>query len=330
MSPRVVKALLEPLVFVLRRLPLRTVQRLARVLAHLTWPFLRRDKQRALDHLGIAFPEMSHVERRNLAFRCFAHNAMTLLEVLHLMKGDCASIARVSRAEGWENVEAAQASGRPLVMFTGHIGNWEILAATVGCKIGLTTVARGRDEPALEQVIGGFRERFGTKTLNRGEGGTAKDLLRVLRQGQALGMLIDQDTRVQGVWVPFFGRSAFTPVGGTRLALRTNAIVIPCFDERLPDGSHVVRFHPALELPEDEVEATALMTRAIEDHIRRAPEQWVWWHKRWRRQPDQFTADGVRRGAVSEARSRPAAEPARRRPRPADTAGSSAPRTGTD
>jgi KDO2-lipid IV(A) lauroyltransferase len=107
----------------------------------------------------------------------------------------------------------------------------------------------------------------------------------VLRAGGSLGMLIDQDTRVEGVWVPFFGHPAFTPVGAARIALRQRAAAVPTFIERLPDGTHLARFHPPLDLPADETEATALLTRAIEDQIRRVPAQWVWMHRRWRRRP---------------------------------------------
>jgi KDO2-lipid IV(A) lauroyltransferase len=99
-------------------------------------------------------------------------------------------------------------------------------------------------------------------------------------------MLIDQDTKVDGVWVPFFGRPAFTPVAAARLALKQKAAVIPSFIERLPDGSHRAVFHPPPELPADAVAATALLTRLIEEQIRRVPEQWVWMHRRWRRRPE--------------------------------------------
>ena len=119
----------------------------------------------------------------------------------------------------------------------------------------------------------------------RGSEGAARQLLAALRKGGALGMLIDQDTKVDGVWVPFFGRPAFTPVGAAKIALRQNTAVIPTFIERLEDGRHLATFHPPLDLPDDPTEATALMTTKIEEQVRRRPEQWVWRHRRWRRQP---------------------------------------------
>ena len=146
-------------------------------------------------------------------------------------------------------------------------------------------VARPLDEPRQQRLLAGLRERFGTPTIERGGDGAVRQLLNTLRRGGALGLLIDQDTKVEGVWVPFFGRPAFTPVGAAKIALKQRAAVVPVFIERLPDGRHLARYHPPLDLPNDPREATALMTAKIEEQIRRHPEQWVWMHRRWRRQP---------------------------------------------
>ncbi|HSM12604.1 MAG TPA: lysophospholipid acyltransferase family protein, partial [Thermoanaerobaculia bacterium] len=131
-----------------------------------------------------------------------------------------------------------------------------------------------------------LRGRFGTRTIVRGRPGAARDLLRTLRSGGALGMLIDQDTRVEGVFVEFFGRPAWTPVGAAEIAQKLGAAVHPTFIERCPDGRHRARIEPALGLPADPVAATQAMTDRIEQQIRRVPEQWVWMHRRWRRRPE--------------------------------------------
>jgi KDO2-lipid IV(A) lauroyltransferase len=275
------------LALLFRALPWPAAQGLGRTLGRLGWRFARRDRRRALEHLALAFPEASAAERERLARASYLHLGVTLGEVLWLLTRSCGALLRHVKMTGVEVVEALQAAGRPVLFITGHCGNWELLAAAFSCRLGpATVVARAPDEAPLQRLAAGFRGRFGTRTVERGEAGAAKELLRALRAGGSLAMLIDQDTRVEGVWVPFFGRPAYTPVGAARLALRRGVAVVPVFAERLPDGSHRVRFEPPLELPEDEVEATALMTRAIEGQIRRVPEQWVWMHRRWRRQPD--------------------------------------------
>jgi KDO2-lipid IV(A) lauroyltransferase len=268
------------------RLPWAAAQRLGAALGGLAWIAGRRDRRRTLDHLALAFPERADRERRALARASFRHHGTTLGECLHLLGRDCADVGRRVVVEGWEVVEALRAAGRPILVLTGHCGNWELLAALINCRgLGMAVVARSLADAGLNELVVGLRRRFGTETLERAAPGAARRLLRVLREGGALGMLIDQDTRVEGVWVPFFGRPAFTPVGAARIALRQGAAVVPAFIERLPDGRHHARFHPPLDLPPDEVASTAAMTAAIEAQVRRRPEQWVWMHRRWRRAP---------------------------------------------
>jgi KDO2-lipid IV(A) lauroyltransferase len=246
-----------------------------------------RDRRRALEHLALALPELPETERQKIARGCFRQAGMNLSELLHFFRRDRRAILSCLEVEGWESVQAARAAGRPLLFLTGHCGNWEMIS-TVLYNGGITpaAVARPLDDPALQKLVVDLRAHFGTLTIARGTRGAARQLLETLRRGGALAMLIDQDTKVDGVWVPFFGRPAFTPVGAAEIALRQKALVIPSFIERRADRDHLVRFLPALDLPDDPRNATALMTAKIEEQIRRQPEQWVWWHKRWRRQPE--------------------------------------------
>jgi len=286
LEPVLLNVALRFLASTLGRLPWRSGQRTGRALGSLGWLLSRRDRRRTLDHLALAFPEMPESERRRLGRDCFRHHGTTLAECLHLFHRDCGFVAAVVEVRGWEHVETARRQDRPVLIVTGHCGNWELLAAAINCRgLGMAVVARPLDEPEQQRMLAGLRERFGTPTIARGSEGAARQLLIALRRGGALGMLIDQDTKVDGVRVPFFGRPAFTPVGAAKIALRQSTAVIPTFIERLPDGRHLATFHPCLDLPEDPTEATALMTSKIEEQVRRAPEQWVWMHRRWRRQP---------------------------------------------
>ena len=271
----------------LGRVSLGWAQRWGRLVGRVGWHLSRRDRKRTLDHLAIAFPELSAEERLALAKASYRHLGMTGTECFHLMHRDCEAIGDYVEVEGWEHVEAAREQGRPILIVTGHCGNWELLAATINCRgLGMAVIARRANDPRLADPILDLRQRFGTVTINRAEAGASRKLLTTLRDGGALGMLIDQDTPVKGVWVPFFGKSAFTPVGAAEIAVKRNAAVIPTFIARQDDGRHRAVFHPILDLPEDHTEATALMTAAIEQQIRRHPEQWVWLHRRWRRQPE--------------------------------------------
>ncbi len=282
-----VAGIVRALAALLRLLPLAAAQGFGAAVGRLGWYLAGRDRRRALEHLGVAFPERSPDERVRLARASFLHLGRTLGEALWFFTRGCPELARHLEVEGLEAVASARADGRPAIFVTGHCGNWELLAAASNCNgLGITVVVRAIDEAPLQRLLARLRARFGTRTVERGEPGAARELLKTLRAGGALGMLIDQDTKVDGVWVPFFGRPAYTPVGAARIALHQGAVVIPCFVERRADGSHLARYLPPLDLPDDEVEATAAMTRAIEEQIRRVPEQWVWMHRRWRRRPE--------------------------------------------
>ncbi len=261
-------------------------QRLGAAFGRFAWRVARRDRRRTLDHLALAYPELAAGERGALAERCFVHLGTLLGECLHLRHLAPEELFGHLTLEGWEHVEAARAQRRPIVIVTGHCGNWELLAAALNARgLGMLVVAREIDEPGLQTMLLDLRARFGTRTIVRGTPGAARALLGALRGAGALGMLIDQDTKVEGVFVDFFGRPAWTPVGAAELALRFDAAVLPTFIERCADGSHRAVIHPVLALPADATAATALMTTAIEAQIRSHPEQWVWLHRRWRRQP---------------------------------------------
>ena len=269
-------------------------QRAGRTLGRLAWRVASRDRQRALDHLALAFPNLSDDDRRELARRMFLHLGTSAAELLHLWGRRSEASLRHVAVEGFEVIADLRRQGRPILVLTGHCGNWELISiANLSHGLGLTAMAR--EVAGAAQVAEDLRAHFGSVTLPRGQRRAVSGMLRVLRSGGALAMLLDQDIETDGVWVPFFGRMAHTPTASAELALRLGAAVVPVFSERLEDGSHLVRFHPALELPDalpdgglEEAaikQATARMTVVIEEQVRRRPEQWVWMHKRWRRRP---------------------------------------------
>jgi KDO2-lipid IV(A) lauroyltransferase len=268
--------------------PRRAALAFGRAVGRLAWRLSGRDRRRALDHLSLALPELPEAERLRIGRASFLYQGMNAAELLHLLRRNADEILPHLEVQGWENVEAARATRRPILMLTGHCGNWELIAVVMRHG-GLppAAIARPADDPRIQELIVRIRRQLGTSTIARGTRGAARQILEVLRSGGVIAMLIDQDTKVDGVWVPFFGRPAFTPVGPAELAIKQDMRVVPSFIERRPDGGHLVRFLPVLPLPDNPRDATALMTAEIEKQIRRRPEQWVWWHKRWRRQPPE-------------------------------------------
>ena len=174
-------------------------------------------------------------------------------------------------------------------MITGHVGNWELFFRRF-VAAGFDAHAVGKEQNNARLTAWMDRLRGPGRTIWRGQPGAARQLLKTLRSNGVLAMLIDQDTKVQGVFVPFFGDLAWTPRASAELALRTGAGVAAMFCHRKPGGGHVVSggavaYVPTGDFEADVVGLTAAMTRAIEDDVRRAPAEWVWMHRRWKTRP---------------------------------------------
>jgi KDO2-lipid IV(A) lauroyltransferase len=279
--------------FGIGRLPAGVARHLGDALGGLAFRLLLRERRKALESLAIAFPEKSESERRALGLECFRHLGRCAFELacLNEMPSSLDSWVEWPAADR-QRLERAVAQGRGVVLATGHVGNWEVLGQCLArSKIAtLSAVARPTTDPRLTLWVDGLRMEGGLRSLWRGTDGAAKSILRALRSGEMLALLIDQDTDVQSVFVPFFGRPAATPRAVADLVLRTNAPVMVAFCLRKPDGVYrvsidEVSFEPTGEREVDVVSLTARLTARIEEAIRRAPEQWVWMHRRWKTQP---------------------------------------------
>ena len=153
----------------------------------------------------------------------------------------------------------------------------------------ITVVVRRVTDLRFHSLIVRFRAAAGVEILVRDDPRFIAGVTEALQRNRVVAMLIDQDTRGAGVFVPFFGRPAHTPPGAAVLALRARVPVVAVFIERRPDGGRLVRVAPVasdVRRGRDGVrELTARLTATIEAQIRRRPAEWVWWHERWRRQP---------------------------------------------
>jgi Kdo2-lipid IVA lauroyltransferase/acyltransferase len=290
----VTEPLLRAGVWLAGKLSWRAAQKLGRVVGILARVLDQRDRRLMAKHLEIAFPEKSRLERRQLEKLCWRHLGMSAFELLHLRGRPPGEGSKHVEVLGFEAVEKARAEGKAVVILTGHCGNWELIStANASHGLGLAAIARELDQADVQDFAVDLRRHLGSETIARGSATATRQLLRVLRSKGSLVLLIDQDIKeAESVFVPFFGKPAWTPTAATDLALRLGAAVVPTFAERLEDGSHKLTFHPALDLPPDVTEATAIMTAEIENQIRRHPEQWVWMHRRWRRQPAEAGPSG--------------------------------------
>ena len=143
----------------------------------------------------------------------------------------------------------------------------------------------------LNDLVVGLRNRIGIRIILRGRPGASRELIRVFKENRILGLLIDQDTDVEGAFVDFMGRPAWTPTAAASMAIKFDAPVVFGFAHRDRQNRHTVTIEGPLELvrtgnrEQDIIANTALFTRKIEERIMKDPGQWVWMHRRWRKQP---------------------------------------------
>ncbi len=275
------------------RLPLPVTRSLTSVVSRLALRFAKREKRRMRDNLAIAFPELDDMQQRRIMAGCADHLGRVLAEITWLWRARPEDVVDMCEVEGVEHMQAAVDEGRGGILATGHLGNWEMLNAYLGSAgIPITVAVRELDDPRVNQLVTSLRTRFGSQVVPRGTT-AGRQLLRALGEARGVGLLIDQDIpSIPGVFVPFFGRPAWTPSGAAMLALRAKCPLLPGFIHRKPDGTHKIKIGPPLQVPsegslrERVAEMTAAATAAVEWQVRAWPEQWVWMHRRWRTRPE--------------------------------------------
>jgi len=314
---RAVRSLfLQAVIRLLALLPLRAAMLLGSAVGRLAWPLAGETRRQALASLAVAFPERTPAEREAVGRRSFVHLAWLAAEVVTLPRHDRKLEGYVRFAgESEQALRQAIGHGRGLVFVTGHVGNWELMARRVArAGIPNAVIAKAGPDPRMNRTMGRIRADGGVTTLWREDPSTARAIIRVFKEGKALGLLIDQDTTVQGVFVPFFGRLAFTPRAAGDLAMRFRAPVVAAWCRRRgpePGAGHevsAVEVSYDAEAPDREVEArriTAACTALLEGAIREHPEEWVWMHERWKTQPPPGEgAEGAKGNASSVPKSR--------------------------
>jgi KDO2-lipid IV(A) lauroyltransferase len=247
-------------------------------------------RRRIIDfNLRLAFPELTDDERRALARAVTRHFARSALDAIRIQRLRPEELLAAVDIVGAENVERAMSQGRGAFFLTAHIGSWEVAALVTGLKVeaGLSVVNRPLDNPLLEIELDRLRKLYGNHVF--GKHNIVREVLAQLKKGGGVGILIDQRVREdQGVEVPFFAHPAWTPGILARIARKTGAPVVPTFALRDRPGHYTLRYEEPVvidDIPEaelDEVPLTARYLAILEAAIRANPDQWLWYHDRWK------------------------------------------------
>jgi Kdo2-lipid IVA lauroyltransferase/acyltransferase len=258
-------------------------------LAYFLRPPLRRT---AMFNLQLAFPNASEAERRRIVRGMVRQIGWLAGEFSQFPKYTRENIERVVILDGEENFDAAKRRGKGVMFLTGHMSAWE-LSSFAHALYGhpLHFLVRPQANAGVDRLINDYRCLSGNQPIEKNK--SARTILKVLGAGGTVGILMDVNTILQeGVFVNFFGVPACTTSGLARIALRTDAAVVPGFlswDQQR--RRYRLRFEQAVELSRtdneeaDVLENTARFTQVIEDQVRAHPDQWLWVHKRWKTRP---------------------------------------------
>ncbi len=275
-------------------LPLGPALWLGAAVGRIGYRLAGKTRRLALAHLAQAFPERTPAEREAIARGMFVHLGRSTTELASIRWYDRALESYVELAPPGLLAEV-MARGRGMVFVTGHLGSWELLARRIArAGVPNAVIAKSRGDRKLNELAARFRAEGGVTTLWREDPDTGRAIIKTFRSGKALGILIDQDTRVQGVFVPFFGRLAYTPRAAGDFAVRFGAPVVVGTIHRKGPGAkdghrlELTEITFSSDPPDREAEVarlTAACTAVLEAAIRRHPGEWVWMHERWRTRP---------------------------------------------
>jgi KDO2-lipid IV(A) lauroyltransferase len=269
---------------------------LARFLGWIAYHVDERHRQVGLDNLTHAFgDQLSDADRDQVIRGVYRHFCMMLMEILHTPRKIC--------LENWRDhvvlvgheplMDQLMTGKRPLIVLTGHYGNWELAGYVFG-MFGFPTVsvARTLDNPYLERYLRSFRERTGQSLIPKTGG--FDQMVAVLEQNRALTFLADQDAGQRGLYIDFFGRPASTHKAIALLAIEHQAPVAVGVARRIGPGfRYEIRCEEVIDpasLPgtTDDVRIlTERYTNALERLIRQDPTQYLWLHRRWKHQPQR-------------------------------------------
>lgn len=275
---------------------------LAKGVGRLAFGVARREAKKTIEHLTLAFgEEMDSCEIQTLARRVFIHFAQIAVDVLRFPNLNSQTLEKlVEIGKGLSVFDRVLSQGRGAILLTGHLGNWELMGALLRFH-GYQGAVVGRRiyYDKLNDVLLNLRAKVTLKTIYQDE--SPKEFMKVLDRNEILGVLADQDIdRLDGIFVPFFGRPAYTPTAPVRLALATGAPIVLAFLIRSGGRYRFLVEEPIqVEMKgtreETIQEYTLRWSQVVEEKIRTYPEQWVWMHRRWKTKAEkEISPVGIR------------------------------------
>jgi Kdo2-lipid IVA lauroyltransferase/acyltransferase len=271
----------------IRWLPKPLADRVGDLAARLLDRLVPKLRRVASLNLFFAFPEATDEQRKAIIDGVFRSLGRLVVAMGKMPNLNADNISEWVGYDGLENYAEAKQAGKGILVATAHLGNWELSAfAHALLTEPMDVMVRPLDNPLIDRLVEDRRTQSGNKLIYKKDG--ARAVLKALRNNEAVGMLIDQNTTAtEGVFVDFFGRRACAGTGFVKLAQHSGAAVIPGFafwDKT--SRRYTIHFYPKVPLTGDIAADTQRIHSIFEDIIRQHPDQWMWIHRRWKTRPE--------------------------------------------
>ena len=282
------------LIFVSNAVPRVAWLKFCGLLGRIAYTFVPVTRKLVVKHLRIAFgKDKDENEIRKLARMVFEMLGKNTGEMLRATRVKTLSdLEKFLVTQGMENYERAIEKGKGVIFLTCHLGAFDLQVSNMALRgLNPNIIGTPLKDERLNELLWNYRNMHGAIAIERGR--ETFKLIKVLKSGGSVALLIDQDTKVKSRFVNFFGQPAATPVGATILAMKTGASIVPTFVYLGNDWKqhmHILPEIPMTKTGDDEADMvynTQILTNFIEDTIRKHPEQWVWMHERWKTKPGE-------------------------------------------
>ena len=288
---------LKILTAVMQLIPLHIGRVVLKSLAYLFYLFDKKQRNIAYKNLRNAYGnELSDMEIRRIIRRNYLHFAAIWIDFVKLPRIiNASNWQNYLEVEGLELAKKAQEEGKGVIFVTGHVGNWEVLGYSFEFFLHpLHSIAKHLKNPFADRFLTSLREKGRQKIIFTEN--ASRKIIRVLRNNNLLGILVDQNARENNIFVDFFGQKAATTRSVATISLKTGAPIVMAFLRRTDKKyrfkvtfSEPIKIERTGNLEKDIISLTQRYTTMIESRIREHPHEWLWMHRRWKTQPQLAT-----------------------------------------
>jgi KDO2-lipid IV(A) lauroyltransferase len=280
---------LKTVIFFIRLFHFKLAVEIGEAVGIVSYYIVNFRRSHVIDMLVQSFPEKSQKEIRIIARNTYKNFVRTVVEIIFFPTMSDEEIKKLLVCTNEYLVEKAYSEGRGIIFMSAHLGNWELTALAYSKKYPMSVVVANQSNIFVDKMMNNVRTKQGFSTISR-NGISFRDVMKALKRNEIVAFLADQDAGHQGVFIPFFGRLTSTPIGAALFALRAKSPIIIALGIRQKDGIMKVEFTevpmPNSGYTNKDIEIiNTFYLKKLEDIIRRYPEQWFWFHRKWKTRP---------------------------------------------